>query len=608
MPIKNVDQNKSLLTLRPKVAQRYSRKNNLPASQVFSTTSNLYWFDCMGCGNAYKASPKQLKGKYQLVYCNNNTCQDGKKDDIARLKMGELALKRGSLLTKHPEIAKTWLKVIDSSYSKYDPDTTTCDAIFEVLWQCNEYSYHQWPQNVGRRVRHPACPYCTGQRIHENDSAYSELKKSSLLGYLLESNIEKAKQLAPQSHESLEFICQNCSSPQYTNAHIYINSIGCKNCKGDLSAKKRTEISVTTNGSVADFPYLVTQYCYNQTGLPSDAINSIPPEEVPVNSTISVNWICQRNHISRAPVYSRFEGTICHKCSMQSSLLEVIVLHELLLIFGEDNVLFREKIEGKEADIIVQSEGEKFAIEVDGFHHHEKQQEKEENKNNIFKENGYTIVRIRDVRLSGVIGTNLNIKFEHDKVSMVAIKKEQYEHVVGIINTFLEKANKNKLTTLNNLDCALEFYFESRNVKLENSAGFLFPQLNKELDKTKTHISLYNLTKGASIPLPWCCLKCSHKWTTALSKRTSLKQPTGCPVCNGQAVNESNSLATKYPDVANALNVPKEGHNITVGSGKRLVFKCTYPQCQEIQIRAVKDMVSQFKRRNHCYRADCNHE
>ena len=53
----------------------------------------------------------------------------------------------------------------------------------------------------------------------------------------------------------------------------------------------------------------------------------------------------------------------------------------------------------------------------------------------------------------------------------------------------------------------------------------------------------------------------------------------------------------------------EEAKKVTLGSGKRLMFKCTFKNCSaEHKSRAVKDVVKQYRKHNHCYFNDCHHK
>lgn len=83
------------------------------------------------------------------------------------------------------------------------------------------------------------------------------------------------------------------------------------------------------------------------------------------------------------------------------------------------------------------------------------------------------------------------------------------------------------------------------------------------------------------------CKKCNFEWK---SKPSNILSGYFCPVCaNKVAAKGFNDLWTTHPYIAEMLDNPNNGYNVTYGSGKKLMFKCS--NCGEKQLKTIKSVV-----------------
>ena len=83
------------------------------------------------------------------------------------------------------------------------------------------------------------------------------------------------------------------------------------------------------------------------------------------------------------------------------------------------------------------------------------------------------------------------------------------------------------------------------------------------------------------------CKKCNYRWK---SKPSNILSGCLCPVCSNKVVVKGiNDLWTTHPHIAEMLNNPKDGYDITYGSGKKLLFRCQ--NCGETRLCAVNAVV-----------------
>ena len=110
------------------------------------------------------------------------------------------------------------------------------------------------------------------------------------------------------------------------------------------------------------------------------------------------------------------------------------------------------------------------------------------------------------------------------------------------------------------------------------------PELAAQWHPTKNRKQPTDFTAGSPLKVWWVCKEgCAscgrpHEWEARILKRTSVRMPTGCPVCSGLKCCECSSLAAQRPDLmrdwdweANAELDPKQ---ISLGSGRRVKWSC----------------------------------
>ena len=112
--------------------------------------------------------------------------------------------------------------------------------------------------------------------------------------------------------------------------------------------------------------------------------------------------------------------------------------------------------------------------------------------------------------------------------------------------------------------------------KLGKSFAEKNPDLITEWHPTKNNLSPYDFNYGSNEKAWWKCNKGDdHEWESSLKKRSS---GSGCLICAGKKVVNSNSLATLYPEIAEEWhptnNVSLTPNDFSAGSNKEVWWKC----------------------------------
>ena len=124
--------------------------------------------------------------------------------------------------------------------------------------------------------------------------------------------------------------------------------------------------------------------------------------------------------------------------------------------------------------------------------------------------------------------------------------------------------------------------------KKGNSLSDLFPILSKEWHPKKNgEITPNDINAGTSTKFWWQCQKVKeHFWQANVSSRT---RGSGCAVCVGRIVDQSNCLSFKNPKLASEWHPTKNGtltpSDVTLASPKKIWWKCSKGNDHEWQAK-----------------------
>lgn len=212
----------------------------------------------------------------------------------------------------------------------------------------------------------------------------------------------------------------------------------------------------------------------------------------------------------------------CPKCSVKTSKAEMRIYSELKYFFKD--VKWQQKIEGREADITI--EDLKLVIEVDGFPWHMNRTEKDLEKNSVFKKNGYSVLRIRDIQLN-------EIDCDYIACNLLDVSLDDLNKILIWINNKF-KCNINMLYQFNNSDYYKEIQASVMYVPYEESVEYLFPESKKLWYHEKNHPFLPSHFKRGSNMKVWLKCKNGHSYERQIKRLFKIKgqnQILNCPEC-----------------------------------------------------------------------------
>ncbi len=120
-----------------------------------------------------------------------------------------------------------------------------------------------------------------------------------------------------------------------------------------------------------------------------------------------------------------------------------------------------------------------------------------------------------------------------------------------------------------------------RKVSEEYNLKALFPKLINDWDEQRNvsiGLQMDSVSPFSDKKAHWRCGSCGHQWEARIANRSRLNS--GCPACSsiGKAVNKTNSLAARYPEIARTwhptLNGSLTPEDVRYGSKEVVYWQC----------------------------------
>ena len=423
-----------------------------------------------------------------------------------------------SILITHPEIAKDW----DLSKNvALRPENFSKTSKQIISWTCQ--NKHSYSVSIYSRIRSLGCKICNepakSLNIRKNKLlkgiSFAESKPELLNQWDFEKNELKPDEVSEKSHILIWFRCNENHEWQSTPQRR-TRGDGCPVCSKKEHGKRVRESKLKKSGITfaEKFPDLVSEWDFNK--------NSLKPSELSPNSNLKVFWTCRYGHGWEATLYNRTQNKSgCPLCKSSTSKLEVFILCEFQKLFK--NVKWRSKINGYECDILLPDEG--FGIEVDGGYWHNDKLERDKIKTKIFKENGISLIRVRDEVLPAIEGFVIpyNKKSIYIQLVIEVLKIIQAINPSYNFNKYCEDGTqiggKEYRKVLSLLPSPTE----------ENSLGLVNPILSKEWDyELNNPLTPEMFTPNSEKKVWWLC-KFGHSCEASIKNR-HIKE-SGCPIC-----------------------------------------------------------------------------
>lgn len=313
-------------------------------------------------------------------------------------------------------------------------------------------------------------------------------------------------------------------------------------------------------------PELILQWDYeNNEGL--------KPEDFTKSSGREVYWRCTFNpaHRWKARISNR---TLLHRgCPVCAREFKISYPARVLLYYLRETAAgceceapFQKKYK---IDILLSHNGERIAIEHDGFYYHENQaaQSRGMEKDRALRDAGYRVLRIKDSREAPRVATQPD-------GSVVYPFEERYKHLDAMVAHVLRLLDLPCV----DVDHWRDYYQINQLYYLERKKRTLaveYPELSKEWSASNTYRP-DTVVSMSNRKTTWTCPDCGKEYQAAIANRVG--NGSGCPYCANKKVCEENSLARKFPALAeewhDELNAPVTARDVVPGADQSVFWRC----------------------------------
>ena len=298
----------------------------------------------------------------------------------------------------------------------------------------------------------------------------------------------------------------------------------CKEKNKKEQGIKYQKMMLEMNGSIqTKIPGIFNIWCED---------NKFKSDELTNNSHEKVKLKCP-NKSAKHPVYEISVYNIkesncvsCPKCTVKTSKAEMRIYSELKYSFKD--VKWQQKIEGREADITI--EDLKLVIEVDGFPWHMNKAENDLVKNGLFEKNGYSVLRIRDLKLGEIACENIVCNISN-------LSLDDFHKIVNWINNKF-KCNIHINNEWNNTEYYNEIQASLLSIPYEQSIEYLFPKSKELWDYEKNHPFIpLCFTMGSHTEI-WIKCEKNHSFKRPIKQifrirvKDNTKRIIECPQCS----------------------------------------------------------------------------
>lgn len=510
------------------------RGNTDPATIGVGSSELLHW-RCPEDGYTWEARPKAITRSWLKGFSGCPKCAG--KAPKTDADYHELAARRG--------------------YQWLGPGVVR--VIHKTQWRCT--NGHEWASCYNDISHGYGCPVCAGKvvtaenslrAVHPDVAAEWHPTKN---GSLTPNNVQRS------SHKSVWWHCKACLSDWQMSVNMRDNGQGCPYCAGRRVNK--------TNSLAARHPELIAQWHPTKNG-------GLTPGTVAWCSGRKVWWRCQYGHEWHSRIANRVSqgGRGCPFCSNQTSRAELRVLAELRQIIP--SVEARSKVRGYEVDLLLPECG--VAIELDGHRWHQFQGAKDEEKANSLRKAGIRLIRLREEPLPLIFDDDLPLprNFDSDPLptlTSLAIK-------IASLTKGKSRAALKAYVSHSKLVGEREYRIllvERPAPESKKSLGNAYPEIAAEWNiELNAPLMPEMVTPGSHHKTWWNCPRGHEPYQTTILARTN--GGNGCPTCAGKRIDDTNSFASKFPELVAEWHSTKNGalrpNEVAAFSGKRVWWRC----------------------------------
>ena len=362
-----------LKTQYPKLAKEWDyEKNEFGPHEVLPNTNKKIWWICKENHSYESSGNKRISSKAGCPYCSGHKVGYG-----------------NDLKTQYPKLAKEW----DYKKNEFGPDEVRPGSEKKAWWICKKnHSYQATVVSRNPEGKSTGCPYCSGRKVgYGNDlkTLYPKIAKE----WDYKKNKLGPDEVRPQTHKSAWWICSHGHSYKSVIKTKVTNIIRSNN-PSTTGCPYCSSIKIGYGNDLkTQYPKLAKEWDYEK--------NLYGPEDVTPGSEKKAWWICKYKHTYYSQIYSRAKlKTGCPHCVLTPrSKDEIYILFELKKFFNISENIHKVRID-KLYDVDILIKKEKIIIEYDGAYWHKDKTEFDIRKTDLLKNNGWTVIRVREKPLN----------------------------------------------------------------------------------------------------------------------------------------------------------------------------------------------------------------
>lgn len=419
----------------------------------------------------------------------------------------------------------------------------------KLWWKCPEGPDHEWQAVVGNMTRPGAgCPFCAGQRVSVTNSLAAWYPAVAAQWHPSQNCDLTPDTVVFGSNRTAWWWCDLGPDHEW-QAQISSRTTGGNGCP--FCANKRVSV---TNSLAARYPHVAAQWHPTKNG-------ELAPGTVVFGSGTAVWWLCDTapDHEWQVRIVQRTTmGTNCPCCANQ----KVSVTNSLAALFPEVAAqLDPARNGGITADrVIAGSNRPLWWICEKGPDHTWRVSP----NSRTFDKTGCPACASNQVSSTNSLAAlfppvaaqwhpDRNGPLRPEQVTAQSNKLVWWQCVGGPGHDWQASPSSR---TRGRTGCP---YCANKKVSRTNSLAARFPEIAAQFDSALNGgLTADQIVAGSATPAVWRCdAGPDHVWSTPVCGRTA--RDAGCPACGGRQLSKTNSLATRYPEIAAQWHPSRNG-------------------------------------------------
>ena len=294
-----------------------------------------------------------------------------------------------SLAKLNPELAKQWHPTKNPSITPFDVSEFSHK---KVWWKCDKGDDHEWEASISNRnnLGH-GCSICAGKKVVLSNCLATLNPELSKEWHPIKNGSLKSNDVLEWSGKKVWWKCDKGDD------HEWISAVSSRSSGRDCPVCAGKKV-VLSNCLATLNPKLTKEWHPTKNGL-------LTPFDFVIFSGKKVWWKCDKgvDHYWLSTIANRSFGSSCPYCLLTpQSRQELTITFELMQFFEINPNGFKIKVKGKLWTIDIYIPELELGIEFDGSYWHKDKRALDKLKTEKLKEEGFSIMRIREEPLKPI--------------------------------------------------------------------------------------------------------------------------------------------------------------------------------------------------------------